>query len=181
MKNRLGVGCIIYLSECDKESGNFMYAKNTHKEIFMKGGALAKYEAYEKKNILDKMVHLPGKTGDIIIFDDRGWHGPNQPSKNHRTVLELDFTNSKHLGRWQATDIQLPISLLNILNEKQLRILGKGSKQLYNQYQYKILRFYNNPFFNFQSWIVNNSFILDHYKNLILYYTKKFKNLNKFF
>ncbi len=38
MKKRLGVGCLVYLTDCDLDSGNFMYSKGSHKKLFLKGG-----------------------------------------------------------------------------------------------------------------------------------------------
>ena len=63
----------------------------------------------------------------------------NQQKK--RTVVELDFTNPAFMGRWQAIDLQIPLSMLDILSEKDIRILGKNSKPVFNQYNYKINTF----------------------------------------
>ena len=179
MKKRLGLGCIIYLKDCDTASGNFMYALGSHKSIFLKGGAIKNYSKKEKDNIYSQMVNLDGKKGDIIIFDDRGWHGPNQPAKKNRTVVELDFTNPSYLGRWQAIDLQLPISMLTDLEEKELRILGKNSKILYDKYNYKISTFNRNPLFKIQEWLIKYAYITEHYKKIIkLLYSKMFKKTN---
>ena len=175
MKKRLGLGCLVYLTDCDIESGNFMYAKGTHKNIFLKGGAIKNYSKEEINTIKSKLINLDGKKGDFILFDDRGWHGPNQPSKKNRTVIELDFTNPSCFGRWQASDLQIPISMLDNLKEKDLRILGKNSKAVFNKYNYKISTFNKNPLFNIQKWLINKSFILDHYKKSTERILKNFK------
>ena len=48
MKKRLGVGCLVYLTDCDLDSGNFMYSKGSHKKLFLKGGTLKNYNKTNK-------------------------------------------------------------------------------------------------------------------------------------
>ncbi len=92
---------------------------------------------------------------------------PKSACKKKRTVVELDFTNPSFLGRWQATDLQIPISMLEYLSEKDLRVLGKNSKKVFNIHNYKINSFNKNSLFKMQKWLINKSFLLDHYKNNI--------------
>lgn len=164
MKKKLGVGAIVYLEDCDSESSNFMYARGTHEKCYDKGGRFLDYEKGERKEILDSMVHLPGKKGDIVIFDDRGWHGPNQPNKKRRTVLEFDFTNSTHLGRWQAIGLQMPVSDVSGLSERQLRVLGKDATPLFDPYGYKIASFNRNPYYKFIGCLVDFAYWFQHLK-----------------
>ena len=180
MKYKLGVGCLIYIDDVSKDCGNFMYSKGSHKNLYMKGGKFSDYNVPERKKILENIVHLDGLRGDVILFDDRGWHGPNQPSKKPRMVIEIDFTNTKIFGRWQKHDLQVPISYMSFLTEKQLRLLGKGAHVLYTtnsmKDNYKILGFNKSPLYNFVSLLIKNGFVIQYYKDLIKHYVAKIFN-----
>ncbi|OUX17156.1 MAG: hypothetical protein CBE11_00255 [Rickettsiales bacterium TMED251] len=183
MKNKLGVGCLIYLDDCGLDRGNFMFSKGTQKNIYLKGGKLEDYSDKEKKDILDNIVHLNGKAGDVVLFDDRGWHGPNQPAKKSRSVIEVDFTNAKFFGRWQKVDLQVPISSMEYLDQKQIRVLGKGAKALYNSNtlnykQYKVQGFNRSPFYKLVVMLINNGFIIQYVKDLIKHYFAKILRRN---
>ena len=59
--------------------------------------------------------------------------------------------------------MQIPVSMLEYLTDKDLRILGKLEK-VFDKYNYKINSFNKNSLFKVQKWLINKSFILDHFK-----------------
>ena len=86
---------------CGLDGGNFMFSKGTQKNIYLKGGKLEDYTKKEQEDIFANIVASRWKSRGIVLFDDRGWHGPNQPAKKSRSVVEVDFTNAKFFGLWQ--------------------------------------------------------------------------------
>lgn len=124
MKSPLGVGGMIYLHDTDQ--GAFCYCAKSHNFNVDRGTALSKYPRDERNEILKKMVKVLGKKGDLILFDDRGFHGPEQPSKENRTVLIFDYYKSNKFGA--RTKMKIPVFLndLGHLTKDQLKVLGLG-------------------------------------------------------
>ena len=48
-------------------------------------------------------MRCDGQAGDLVLFDDRGFHGPDQPTNADRTVILLDYYRVDTLGRVQVS------------------------------------------------------------------------------
>ena len=51
------------------------------------GQKLKPYPKELKNKILENMYKCKGLAGDLVLFDDRGFHGPDQPSLKDRKVI----------------------------------------------------------------------------------------------
>jgi len=126
LKNPLGVGGVIYLHDTSK--GSFCFSLGSHKYGAPFGGLLDKrYSDDFVASILDSMIILPGKKGDIILFDDRGFHGPEIQTESARLSLLIDYFKREEFSYRTRTPMPALLNDLGQLNEKQLRILGLGS------------------------------------------------------
>lgn len=70
----VGVGAAVYLE--DTSEGAFSYCMGTHKLLAPKGQNLSDYSLTEQQAIRKSLVRCDGKAGDMVLFDDRGFHGP---------------------------------------------------------------------------------------------------------
>src|SRR3989344_3038144 len=78
IRTPLGVGGVLYLRDCT--AGAFCYCIESHHLLAPKGHNLTDYEVSEQRKITENKLKLTGKKGDFILFDDRGFHGPDHPS-----------------------------------------------------------------------------------------------------
>ena len=119
-----GCGSMIYLH--DTEDGAFCYSLYSHNLPISKG-AESVMAKHENKIQLEANLHkVVGKKGDVIIFDERGFHGPEQPSSNSRKVLLFGYQSKKSTLNRSRTAIPVLISDLKGLNQKQLSSIGIG-------------------------------------------------------
>ena len=74
----LGIGGILYLHNTN--SGAFFYSLGSHK---LKSSYGQKLNAYPNsiKDEIKNNVEVCSSKGDLVLFDDRGFHGPALPSK----------------------------------------------------------------------------------------------------
>ena len=161
MQKPLGVGAAIYLH--DTSEGAFTYCEGTHKLGSPYGQRLAEYPEDMQKDIIARKVRLDGKKGDIILFDDRGFHGPDHPSKKDRTVILVDYFRTDVFGYNQVTPLPIWSCDINSLSKKQLRVLGAAGATFtvpFDDYKWSKIRKTNS--FRVIKFLVDNAFYLKH-------------------
>ena len=157
------VGILLYMH--DTSEGAFCYSFGTHNWNVPHGEKIENYPDELKLKIDKNMKRISGKAGDIILFDHRGFHGPDQPAKKPRTVYLG--------GMWIAEDHDFKVKcptpiythMLGSLSSKQLEVIGqnaRGSLVDIKDFHYFSFDKQNKFFFRFIR------------KNLELYF--KFKN-----
>tara|TARA_B100001059_G_C17821369_1_gene578500 strand:- start:1973 stop:2896 length:924 start_codon:yes stop_codon:yes gene_type:complete len=124
-KNKpFGCGAILYLH--DTEAGAFCYSIKSHK-LKIEQNPESNLSKHKKKKELEiNMLRINGKKGDLVIFDERGFHGPEQPVKTPRTVLLYGFQSKIATLNKSRTGIPVVISDLKDLDENQLKSIGIG-------------------------------------------------------
>jgi ectoine hydroxylase-related dioxygenase (phytanoyl-CoA dioxygenase family) len=158
----IGVGGAIYLH--DVSEGAFSYCTRTHKLLAPRGADFRNYPADEQANILKSWVRIDGKKGDLILFDDRGFHGPAQPSTARRSVILLDYYRVETFGYFQVSPMPIWSSDIGRLSEKQLRVAGAGAEYWIPPEKYMGTRFGQNPIFKVAVKLVENAYLWPHYK-----------------
>ena len=63
------------------------------------GQKSASYPADMRKSILSKRVRCDGIRGDMVLFNDQGFHGPDHPSRSERLTILLDYLRVKTFGQ----------------------------------------------------------------------------------
>ena len=96
LKKPLGIGTMLYMH--DTSSGAFSYSLGSHKLKCKNGQHLENYPPEVRQEIKKNIRICKGKKGDLVIFDDRGFHGPDQPSNAHRSVLLFDYYRNDTFG-----------------------------------------------------------------------------------
>jgi hypothetical protein len=122
-----GCGMMVYLHDTDV--GAFCYCPGTHKWNSPHGADPYKYPEPMRSQIVEGIRRVSGKRGDFVIFDGRGFHGPEQPVPVPRTVL-LTAYNPIDLCPNGAMRYGSPILVTDLtgLDMRQLRVLGVGLK-----------------------------------------------------
>lgn len=161
MQGPLAVGAAIYFH--DTTEGAFSYCEGTHKLGAPHGQRLADYPRDMQKEIIAKKIRVEGRKGDIVLFDDNGFHGPDHPSKSDRTIILVDYYRTDILGYEQVTPLPIWSCDIGALSDKQLRVLGaKGAAFTlpYDRYKWsKIRRTRSFPLIRF---LIDNAFIGAH-------------------
>ena len=165
IKHPVGVGAMLYLH--DTISGAFKYAIGSHKLQSMYGQHLKNYPKEKIDEINNNIEICTGKKGDLILFDDRGFHGPDQPSKKDRKVLLFDYYRNKTFGSVVVTSHTMKITDISILDKSQLRVLGLNASEMVNREEYVSTRFKKNLFYKFIIWMIENAYFYVHLKSLI--------------
>lgn len=165
MRQVLGIGAAVYMEDCE-EGGAFCFCEGTHLWA-KKGQNLWRYSPEEQKQILETKVRCDGKKGDMVLFDDRGFHGPDHPTTKDRSVLLLDYYRVKTFGFKQIAPLLIRTSDidLNQYNAKQLRVLGLGAEPMVEFDEYTHTRFKKAPLYPLVSYLVENSYRFDFFKN----------------
>ena len=145
IRNRVGVGGVFYLH--DTAEGAFSYCLGTHTLLAPRGQSLSAYPPDEKQRILARRKRIDGKAGDLVLFDDRGFHGPDQPSSVPRTVILLDYYRVATFGRTQVAPMLAYPADLGGLVARQLRVLGIGAAEMVPPEEYLTTRFKRSPGF----------------------------------
>lgn len=156
----VGVGGVLYLH--DTASGAFCYCAGSHKLRSPRGQQLARYPDAERNAILAQRRRLDGKAGDLVLFDDRGFHGPDQPSRAQRTVVLLDYYRVKTFGRAQVSPILAYTCDLAGLDARALAVLGAGASPMVPAEQYVATRFKSNRFHGLCRFIVDRAYLDVH-------------------
>ncbi len=171
IKLPVGVGAILYLH--NTKEGAFKYSLGSHKLCSKHGQHLKNYPRKIINDINNNTVVCAGKKGDIILFDDRGFHGPDQPSKENRSVLLLDYYRNKTFGHVLVTPHIVKITDLSFLDDIQLRVLGLGASEMVKREDYVSTRFKKNFFYKYLTWAIENAYFFNHLKALIKLKLKK--------
>ena len=160
----LAIGGVLYLHDC--KEGSFYYLSKSHKFKADKGQLLNKYPKEVIYELEKGRVKLDGAKGDLVLFDDRGFHGPSQPSKKDRLVLLLDWFNEKSWkGKFQMRPFTILSSEIDKFSKKQNRVMGVGSKPMENLSDYHIyskFRKKKSLTFSIIKKIIEYSFYTDH-------------------
>ena len=101
LRDPVGVGGAIYLH--DTSDGAFTYCEGTHDYTAVDGPNLSDYPSDIRQRILERRVRCDGQKGDLVIFDDRGFHGPDQPTDADRVVILLDYYRVETHGFTQVS------------------------------------------------------------------------------
>jgi len=166
----VAVGAALYLA--DSAGGAFCFCLGTHKLGAPRGQEIEHYSAEEKQRILSSRCRMEGRKGDIVLFDDRGFHGPDQPSNKKRLVMLLDWMRVKSWGGpVQAAPLRVFTSDLGRLSSKQLRVLGMGATPLGPRETYHIHSFGRKKSsriaFDLVSRLIDNAFVVTHWKRTV--------------
>lgn len=177
LKVPVAVGSIIYLH--DTIEGCFSYLEGSHKFRACQGDCLENYSLEDQQNLLARKAKITGNKGDLILFDSRGFHGPDQPSKSDRLAIISRYYRVKTFGYVQTSPLPLWTSDIGRLSPKQLQILGVGSKSLLAPEQYFGNRIKMSVFYPLIKKLVKNAFILEHWEQVFknsLFSFNKLKN-----
>ena len=167
----IGIGGMVYLH--DTKSGAFKYSLKSHKLQSKYGQHFASYPKNLKESINKNIIICKGIKGDLILFDDRGFHGPDQPSKKDRSVLLFDYYRDNTFGSVIVTPHIIKISDASILDKDQLRVLGINASVMVPREEYVGTRYKKNIFYNFIVFLIEKSYFFIHIKLMIKYFIKK--------
>ena len=148
-------GCGIALYIHDTEEGAFCYSIGSHNlNIEDKIDNIEDHPL--KENLMNNLNRINGDAGDLIIFDERGFHGPEQPTKIPRKIILSGYQLSKCTKNRSRTAIPILISDLKDLSKKQMRCIGigAGTRGKYEDYHLRTLN--NNPVYETISSIITN-------------------------
>ena len=165
LKLPVGIGGAIYLH--DTTEGAFSYSEGTHRMMAPKGQALSAYSADEQRAIRAKTVRIDGRAGDFVLFDDRGFHGPDQPSRTRRTVVLVDYFRVATFGYVQVSPMPVWTSDLRGLSDKQMRVLGAGADYMVPPADYMLTRFRRSPMFPVVKALIENAYLWPHVKQRV--------------
>ncbi|MBI2233724.1 MAG: phytanoyl-CoA dioxygenase family protein [Micavibrio aeruginosavorus] len=119
------VGIMLYTH--DTTTGAFCYAPGTHLWDVPHGADPEKYPKDMQDKINQALCRISGRRGDVVLFDHRGFHGPEQPVTVPRTV----FLGGFHSAKSHDYKVKSPTAVyahdIAQLSEKQQRVLGLQS------------------------------------------------------
>lgn len=162
LEDPVGIGGAVYFH--DTVEGAFCYCVGTHALKGVRGTDLGDYPADERADILEHKVRIEGRAGDIVLFDDRGFHGPDQPSRVQRTIVLLDFYRVKTFGHVIVSPAAVWTDDLGRLNERQLRVMGVGATAMVDPYGSMRTRFKRNAMYCVASFLIENAYRWSHAK-----------------
>jgi hypothetical protein len=165
MQNVPGIGGAVLLH--DTTEGAFTYCDTSHSLMAPKGQRLDEYTKSEQAIINARKVPCQGHRGDVVLFDDRGFHGPSQPSYKERTVILLDYYNVTMIGRLQASPMPIWSSDIAMMSSKQSRVAGVGSDFMVDPIEYTHTSFRNSFNYRVASYFLGKLFFLVHIKYII--------------
>lgn len=124
-KNKpFGCGAILYLHDTD--IGAFCYSLKSHLLNIEDNPESVLDKHIKRDEIKKNLYRINGKKGDLVIFDERGFHGPEQPVKTPRTALLYGFQSKTSTSNKSRTGIPIVISDMINLDSKQLKVIGVG-------------------------------------------------------
>lgn len=163
MREVVGVGGAFYFHDTDE--GAFTYCDRTHNLMAPRGQVLTRYPKEEQRHILARKVRCTGQRGDLVLFDDRGFHGPDFPSTADRRVILLDYFRVDTIGRLQVTPMPIWSTDIAALSPTQLRVAGVGAKSMLDPLENAKTRFRKNRIYSLMQWGIRHAYIKDHLKN----------------
>jgi len=165
LQDPIGIGGAIYLH--DTTQGAFSYCEGTHKLMAPRGPNLDTYPADERQAILHRFVRIDGKAGDFVLFDDRGFHGPAQPSFARRSVILVDYYRVATVGRKLVSPMAVWTTDLGRLSPKQLRVMGVGAGYMVPPERYMLTRFRRSPMYGVTKFLIENAYLWPHLKGKV--------------
>jgi hypothetical protein len=138
MGKPLGVGAAVYFHDCIE--GAFSYSFGSHIAEKTNGQKLDEYPDAYQQAIMESWVRVEGKRGDVVVFDDRGFHGPAQPARASRLVMLLDWMNVSCWGRVQVRPFPVLTTDIGRLSDRQLRLAGVGGQVMTTLDEYHMYR-----------------------------------------
>ena len=165
LRQPVGVGGAIYLH--DTAEGAFSYCVGSHTLMAPDGVDLDAYPEPQRSEILATRVRVDGSAGDLVLFDDRGFHGPDQPSRARRCVVLLDYYRVKTFGYTQVSPMPVWSSDLGGLSARQMRVLGAGADFMISPRDYMGTRFKRNILYRPVKFLIENAFVWQHLKQKI--------------
>lgn len=128
MAGPLGLSYVMY--HHDTASGAFCFAAGSHKQGARLGGMLDAYPEDERDAVLRGWTRIDGRAGDIVLFDPRGFHGQDQPSRADRHCTITRYWRIDVFGRVQHRPMPVYVNDLAGLTPGQLETLGLGAASL---------------------------------------------------
>tara|TARA_B100000989_G_scaffold298667_1_gene289019 strand:- start:853 stop:1851 length:999 start_codon:yes stop_codon:yes gene_type:complete len=171
MLDPVGIGGALYLHPTAE--GAFCYCDGTHLLMSPHGQSLSRYPSADQKAILSRRVRCDGQTGDLILFDDRGFHGPDQPASADRTIILLDYYRVDTIGQMQVSPMPIWSSDIASMCATQLRVAGCGATYMVDPLDYAHTKFQKNSFYSTLSWLVSNAYYFSHLKNKLKSYIRR--------
>ncbi len=160
MEFPIGIGGVVYLH--NTSDGAFCYSDGSHLLMSPHGQQLGRYPEDQRRIILDRCVRCDGRRGDLVLFDDRGFHGPDQPSRSDRLVILLDYYRVATFGRTQVTPMPVWSSDLGRLSSRQIKVLGAGADYMVAPQDYTGTRFKRNRMYPMVRWLIDHSYLPGH-------------------
>lgn len=131
-----GCGVILYLDNITEE-GSFCYSLGSHK-MNLENEHEVLDKSSKKEICLKNLRRINGKKGDIIIFDESGYHGPEQPTKISRTAIFSGYRSKSKCYNQTKTEIPLLNTSLHMLDQNQKDALGFNCKASMNYEEYHL-------------------------------------------
>jgi ectoine hydroxylase-related dioxygenase (phytanoyl-CoA dioxygenase family) len=161
----VGIGGAIYLHETHE--GAFCYYLGSHKKLVRAGEQdLSKVREPERSEIIARRVRVDGEKGDLVLFDDRGYHGPDQPSSKERTVILVDYYRVATFGRRVVTPYAIWSTDLARLSPRQIKMLGAGADTWADPWSTLHAKFHrNNPLYGPIVRAIESSYLHRHWRS----------------
>lgn len=160
--NPIAVGGLIYLHKTDE--GAFCYSVGSHVMGAPKGTSVKNYSKEKQLEIEKNLVRITGECGDLVLFDDRGFHGPHQPTNSSRKVLLFDYYKLQSFNGKTKTQLPVLANELGRLNEEQLKVLGLGLKPMIPFREYHTRSFSKSKDFGLVQRLSSSLFNFKKYK-----------------
>ena len=131
--NKFGCGVMFYLH--DTKDGAFCYAPGSHKTPINTKIYLLNQDS-NKDRINKELRRIVGPKGSIVIFNEAGWHGPEQPVTTQRTVILSGYQSRIYSDNKTRTEIPILVSNIGSLSDLQKRAIGfsSGSRSNFKDY-----------------------------------------------
>ena len=166
--NPFGCGMALYLH--DTEEGAFCYSIGSHKEelTIHTNKIDIIYNHPNKIDLIKNLFRINGKIGDIILFDEKGFHGPEQPTSIPRKVILSGYQLKKHSNNKTRTAIPVLISDLQGLSSMQTNAIGIGSGTRTKYESYHLRNLNNNLVVKYFSKIILSKYDFIHKKTYLI-------------
>lgn len=154
MTTPFAIGAMLYTH--DTTTGAFCYAIGSQNGSRAHGTALARYPKDIQDSVAASLVRIEGKAGDLVLFDDRGFHAPEQPVTVPRTVIILDYYDRTAFDAMTKTPLPVLATDLGRLSRRQIEWLGMGAKGVMLPYErYHVHGFYTQRHYKVLSHVVD--------------------------
>lgn len=169
-----GCGMVLYLH--DTEEGAFCYSVGSHKEKLTEQtkSISSLYNHPDKDNLFNNLFRINGKIGDVILFDEKGFHGPEQPTRISRKIILSGFQLKKYTNNMTRTAIPVLVSDLKGLSDIQKSVMGIGSGSRGEYESYHLRNLNNNLVINYISKLIISRYNYFHKKTNFINKIKKY-------